>query len=89
MRKSLVDFPKLKMLRVLVYLLKHKFHLNKKWNIPSYLWDTKIKIKIIFFPNFKSKNMCFSELIIPSYKKRELIENYICEKQVSITKEYV
>ena len=27
--KSLVDLPKLKMLRVLVYLLKYRFHFNK------------------------------------------------------------
>ena len=29
--KSTVDFPKLKMLWILVYLSKHKFHLNKNW----------------------------------------------------------
>ena len=31
MWKSPVDFQKLKMFRVLVYLLKYKFHFNKNW----------------------------------------------------------
>ena len=36
----------------------------------------------MFFPKFISKNMFFSKLIILS-NTRQLIENYICEKQVS------
>ena len=42
MWKSPVDFPKLKMLRVLVYL-EIQISIFNKLNIYSYLWDSKIK----------------------------------------------
>ena len=71
MWKSPVDFPKLKMLRVLVYL-EIQISIFNKLNIYSYLWDSKIK-------NISKLKIVTSEIN----------KNYICEKQVSITKECI
>ena len=57
MWKSPVDFPKLKMLRVLVYLLKYKFHFNKNWIFVAIYGIQKLKTKTCFSQNFKSKNI--------------------------------
>ena len=60
MWKSPVDFLKLKMLRVLLYLLKHKFHLNEKWIFPANYGTQKLKSKTCFSQTSKVKT-CFSQ----------------------------
>ena len=84
MWKSPVDFQKLKMLMVLVYLW-YKFHFNKNWIFVAIYRIQKLKTRTCFSQNFKSKNIV-SKLKNCNY---EMIINwkYICEKQVSITKE--
>ena len=56
MWKSPVDFQKLKMLMVLVYLW-YKFHFNKNWIFVAIYGIQKLKTKTCFSQNFKSKNM--------------------------------
>ena len=51
--KSPDDFPKLKMFRVLVYLLKCKFHFNRNW----------IFVAIYIIQKLKTKT-CFSQTLI-------------------------
>ena len=55
MWKSPVDFPKLKMLRVLVYLLKYKFHFNKNCVFVALYGIHKLKTKTCFYQTFKVK----------------------------------
>ena len=57
MWKSLVDFPKMKMLRVLAYLFKYKSHFNKNWIFVAIYGIQKLKTKTCFSQNFKSKNI--------------------------------
>ena len=56
--KSAVDFPELKILRVLLYLLKYKFHLNKNWIfVPIYgirILKTKVCFLIFNYPKLKN-----------------------------------
>ena len=56
MWKSPVDFQKLKMLMVLVYLW-YKFHFNKNWIFVAIYGIQKSKTKTCFSQNFKSKNI--------------------------------
>ena len=58
MWKSLVNFPKLKMLRVLVYLLKYKFHFNKNCVFVALYGIQKLKTKTCFSQTFEVKT-CF------------------------------
>ena len=58
MWKSPVDFPKLKMLRFLVYLLKYKFHFNKNWIFVAIYGIQKLKTKTCFSQTLKPKT-CF------------------------------
>ena len=67
MSKSPVDFLKLKILRVLVYLLKHKFHHNENGIFVAIYGIQKLKTKT-FFSQTLTVKMFFSTLIIPSLK---------------------
>ena len=58
MWKSSVDFPKLKMLRVLVYLLKYKFYFDKNWIFVAIYGIKKLKTKTCFPQTLKIKP-CF------------------------------
>ena len=72
-----VDFPKLKILRVLVFLFKYKFHFNESWIFVAIDGIQKLKTKTYFFQTLKNKIM------------RQFIENYIREKLVRTTKECI
>ena len=58
MQKSPIDFPKLKMLRVLVYLLKQKFHFNKNRIFVAIYGIQRLKAKAYFSQTLEVKT-CF------------------------------
>ena len=58
MQKSPIDFPKLKMLRVLVYLLKQKFPFNKNRIFVAIYGIQRLKAKAYFSQTLKVKT-CF------------------------------
>ena len=58
MWKSLVDFPKMKMLRVLAYLFKYKSHFNKNWIFVAIYGIQKLRTKTCFSQALKVKT-CF------------------------------
>ena len=58
MWKSSVDFPKLKMLRVLMYLLKYKFYFHENWIFVAIYGIKKLKTKTCFSQTLKVKP-CF------------------------------
>ena len=72
MEKSPVDFPKLKMLRVLVYLLKYKFHL-KKIHHKNGIFAVVYGIQKL---NFKSKKHVFLKI---NYSKLKNVINEIID----------
>ena len=58
MWKSPEYFPKFKMARVLVYLLKYKFHFNENWIFVAIYGIQKLKTKTCFSQTLKVKT-CF------------------------------
>ena len=87
MWKSPVDFQKLKMLMVLVYLW-YKFHFNKNWIFVAIYGIQKSKTKTSFSQNFKSKNIFF-KLKIVNYEiikwKLHMWKTGYCNKRMHLT----